>query len=267
MNRLWGTLLLIPAACSSGPDPSLPPPASQRQDVMASPSYDLRDEGILSIPPAFVVQGKLNTYRIRYYVEHHPGDEHEIPIVTIDGSERVATVEEFWDAMGARQKLIADEGTRQGRILQAYYHADQIRWDDTLDDRIQYKEGALLDLHGEIDRLARQIEAEKAIPSEEAGKKISFWLKEMALRESQFRAMKSGLEFLRYQRHMREEMLKRSVGGPEVTPKIEPRVRGVDAPRVRAPEPAPAPEPKKEVPAPEPKKEPAPEEKKPEDPK
>lgn len=264
MKRTWSAAILVLAACSSGGSKE-PPPASMRQDAaLVQPTYDLRDPEILSIPPAYTLTGKTNTYHLRYYTEHHPGDEHEIPIVTISGSERVATVEEFWEAMKLRQDLIMNEGTREGRILRAHYHADEIRNDDTLDDRISNKRGAIEDLQADLNRLSRQIEAERAVPGVESDKKISFWLKEMAVKENEYRLKRSELAVLQYKQWLREEMLKQSVRGPEVTPKVEPRVRGAESHTFEAPPPPPPPVEKKpeEKPAPEEKK---PEEKKPDD--
>lgn len=238
--------------------------------------YHLADPEILGIPPFWKYSANGKEYALRYYTSHHPGDEHNIPIVTV--GQRMATVEEFWECMALRQKQIEDEGNRQGRILRGYYNVDEIRSDDTLDHRIRYKEEAIREVFEILDRLSRQIEAERAIPGPDSEKKISFWLSQAAKRDNELRLLRAELAILKHKRWIREEAL-RPRGGPEVTSKVEPRVRGVESHRMPLPTPQPAPAPaaeEKKPEAPEPAEEkpgepnpaeaPKPEEKKPEEP-
>jgi hypothetical protein len=284
MRWAWGpAIALLLAACSSTSEKSQaqkeaekqqdPKPAKTQQDVdwkTDTSEYTLADPEILGIPPFWKYSANGKEYTLRYYTEHHPGDEHNIPIVTVGN--RMATVMEFWECMALRQKQMEDEGTRQGRILRGYYNVDEIRADDTLDHRIKYKTEAIREVEEIIDRLVRQINAERAIPGNESDKKISFWMAQLVKRENEYRLLRAELAILKHKRWIREQALQPR-GGPEVTPKVEPRVTGVESHRIPLPprpaDPAPKVEEKKpEEPKPEEKKaeEPKPEEKKPEEP-
>jgi hypothetical protein len=264
-------LLLLPAACRDHPSANQEEQEKVKQmaerpkglhpnddlnkvDWATDTSgYIIENPDILAIPPAWEFNANGKTYSLRYYTEHHPGDDHVIPIITV--GREVVTIEQFWQVMKMRQQIITDEGSREGRILREFYNADELRNDTSLDDRIKYKREAIKELEDEMSLLSRKIDAERKFPSEESEKKIAFWGNQLSIKGSEFRLRREELAVLEYRRYLREQLLQAHVRGPEVTPKVEPRVRGVESHTFeKTPEPV----------TPEEKK-PAPEDKKPEE--
>jgi hypothetical protein len=226
MKRGGAILAAVLAACVAEPEEK--PQDKGLPTDPVPPSFYVLDRDIMAQPVAweFSVQGKL--YEIRLYSEHHPGIDYLIPVVTVDG--RAATVKEYYEAMRLYQQRIEAEGDRQSAILSAFYNADRVRADDTLDERVANKKGAILELEKDMDRLSRQIEAEKAVPGEDSEKKISFWIKQLARSHEEWKLKKAELAQLEYQRNLREEMIRTGVGRPQVVPEVEPRARGLQPP-------------------------------------
>lgn len=213
--------LLIPAllgACAGGAqeEDSAPESAGARPVIAGKElqrrHLDLLRGRILKVEPHYVLEdpdtGKKFIWRI--YTEHHQGTRYEIVVITIPhgGEERLANWPEIKRARELKQAELRSRGERIDRALSLLYKTDDVRADTALDSRIKFKRKAIAELEHEMDRLRREIIAIEEFPGEkDQSAKLGFLTKQLKERQEYRLVLKFELQFLLYQRQLRNQRL------------------------------------------------------------
>lgn len=163
---------------------------------------------IQSLPVAHVLRDAATgkEYVVRYFIEVHRTTRDEVPIVTVRGigGERLATAQECNEALRLIQAEFAARAAEVDRAVNAWYNAQKLRADATLEDQIRFKEDKIKSLQEEIANLQRQIKAEEEVNKGADRKQIDFHLAAMSGKYKELNAEKTALEVLRLHRAVRD---------------------------------------------------------------
>lgn len=198
-----GVLFLGLLACSSGERRMEESPAQPLEKPAYAPGAEIE-----SLPVAHVVKDVSNgkEYVVRYFIEIHKTTRDEVPIVTVrgTGAERVATVEEWYEALRLIQAEFSAKAAEVDRAVNAWYNAQKLRAATTLDDQIRFKEDKIQHLEEDIADLQRQIKSEEEVNKGADKKQIDFHLATMSGKYKELNAEKAAVEVLKLYRAVRD---------------------------------------------------------------
>lgn len=198
-----GLLLLGLLACSSAERRMEESPTQPFEKPAYAPGSEIQN-----LPVAHVVKdvGSGKEYAVRYFIEIHKTTRDEVPIVTVRGTggERVATVEEWYEALRLIQAEFTARAAEVDRAVNAWYNAQKLRAATTLDDQIRFKEDKIKHLEEDIADLQRRIKAEEEVSKGADKKQIDFHLAMMSGKYKELNAEKAAVEVLKLYRAVRD---------------------------------------------------------------